>query len=119
VNGGDPSRASHGGVLRCGRRTCAEVLPSQSGPHDGSIPRRCPRSAGRRTAGQKIFLFLNPDDCVGPRERTSGHLLLVAGLGVLDEQDAQKQSVDERTRTADLLQLRVSLFPTPNSAENG
>ena len=43
------------------------------------------------------------DNCAGPPERTSGHLLLVAGFGVLDEQDAGKQRADEQTRTADLL----------------
>jgi hypothetical protein len=30
-----------------------------------------------------------------------------------------KKRADERTRTAFLVSLRVSLFPTPNSAKNG
>jgi hypothetical protein len=59
--------------------------------------------------GGRSGLSPRPDPDHGQRSalQAGGHVLLLCGLGVAGEQDAEKQRDDERTRTAALISLRV------------
>jgi hypothetical protein len=60
-------------------------------------------------------LVRTPDHGQRSAVQAGGHVLLLCGLGVTDEQDAGKQRADERTRTTALISLRASC----STAERG
>ena len=62
-----------------------------------------PRSAERGTVAQSVCSFGTLMDGQRSALQAGGHVLLLCGLGVAGEQDAEKQRPDERTRTPSLL----------------